>query len=378
MGSADPWRPFQEVMEAPLQWARMWKARTGGKVIGHLLPDVPEEILHAAGALPLALEGAPVQVSHAQAHIPSYSCAHAMGLLEMGLRGELDLLDGMVIPYVCDTTRNLFHIWSYRFPKLPSEFLRLPKRIDYPGAKEYLKAEYDRLFRAMKRVTGRNGDMKALSESIRLYNRSRARLRETYRMHQRNPDIWTGERLGLVLGSAMKAPREEHLSWMEALPWAGSGASPADGRIPIYVRGKIWDPPGILTLMDELGLKVAEDEMVTGFRVIARDAAEEGDPLEGLAARHMNTVPYPGYHVEPAETVRGFLTRVKGSGARGVLFLNPKFCEEAGFDLPDLEKGLQEAKIPRLVLETSARGVSLGQLRVRLEAFREILAGELP
>jgi benzoyl-CoA reductase subunit C len=378
MKNADPWRPFQEVMEAPLEWARAWKARTGGRVIGHLLPDVPEEILHAAGALPLALEGAPVQVSHAQAHIPGYTCAHAMGLLEMGLRGQLEFLDGMVIPYVCDTTRNLFHIWSYRFPKLPSEFLRLPKRVGHPGAREYLKAEYGRLFQAMNRVTGCNGDVKALSQSIRLYNRSRARLREAYRMHQRHPEVWSATRLGLLLGSAMKVPREEHLTWMEALPWAESGAGAADGRIPIYVRGKIWDPPGILGLMDELALKVAEDEMVTGFRVISRDAKEDGDPLDALAMRHMEAVPYPGYHVEPAQTVRGFLARVKGSKARGVLFLNPKFCEEAGFDLPDLEKGLQDAKIPSLVLETSARGVSLGQLRVRLEAFREILAGELP
>ncbi len=59
------------------------------KVIGHLLPDVPEEILHAAGALPVAVAGAGVQVSHAQAHIPSYTCSHAMGALELGLKSEL-------------------------------------------------------------------------------------------------------------------------------------------------------------------------------------------------------------------------------------------------------------------------------------------------
>ena len=70
MNSEGPWKPFREVLEAPFEAARKWKERTGGKVIGHLLPDVPEEIIHAAGALPVAIEGASVPVSHSQAHIP--------------------------------------------------------------------------------------------------------------------------------------------------------------------------------------------------------------------------------------------------------------------------------------------------------------------
>jgi benzoyl-CoA reductase subunit C len=123
----DPWSPFREVLRAPWEQARAWKEKTGGKVVAHLLPDVPEEIIHAAGALPIAVEGAGVQVSRAQAHIPGYTCSHAMGALELGLRGDLDVVDGMVIPYVCDTTRNLFHIWSHCFPNMTNEFLRLPK-----------------------------------------------------------------------------------------------------------------------------------------------------------------------------------------------------------------------------------------------------------
>ena len=100
MSVEDPWSPFREVMESPLEWARTWKEKTGGKIIGHVLPDVPEEIIHAAGALPVAIEGAGVQASHALGHIPTYSCNHAMGTVELGLRGDLDMLDGMVIPYV--------------------------------------------------------------------------------------------------------------------------------------------------------------------------------------------------------------------------------------------------------------------------------------
>jgi benzoyl-CoA reductase/2-hydroxyglutaryl-CoA dehydratase subunit BcrC/BadD/HgdB len=74
--------------------------------------------------------------------------------------------------------------------------------------------------------------------------------------------------------------------------------------------------------------------------------------------------------------VENFLKRVRASGARGVVFLNPKFCEAAGFDTPDFQKALEQAHIPSLVLETSSRGGSLGQVQLRLEAFREMISGE--
>jgi bcr-type benzoyl-CoA reductase subunit C len=378
MTNQDPWKPFLGLLESPWEHARSWKKQHEGPVVGHLLPDVPEEIIHACGALPIAVEGAGRSVSHAQAHIPGYTCSHAMGALELGLTGGLDVLDAMVIPYVCDTTRNLFHIWERLFPLVPSDFLRLPKRLEHPAARDYLKAEFGRFFGWTGKLGGRTADKAQLSRSIELYNRSRGMLRKAHEAHLRNPGEWTSERLYLLLTSAQRAPREEHLVWMEALPWNGASQETSQEQVPIYVRGKVWDPPGILGLMDQIGLKVVEDEIVTGYRSIAQDAATDKDPIEALVDRHLAMVPYTGYHIEPQRTVDRFLERVTKSQAKGVLFLNPKFCEAAGFDTPDFQKALEQAEIPNLVLETSARGGGLEQIRVRLEAFREMLGTELP
>lgn len=378
MTNSNLWRPFEEVLEAPWEQARAWKERTHGKVIGHLLPDVPEEVLHAAGALPVAVAGAGIQVSRAQEHIPGYTCSHAMGALDLGLQGKLAVLDGMIIPYLCDTTRNLFHIWSHCFPALANEFLRLPKRIGHPGARDYLRAEFGRLYESVSRITGREESPAALGSSIGLYNKSRERLRQAYLKQRERPDIWTSERVQTLFASALRSPREDHLAWMEELPWDDKGSDMPLERVPVYVRGKVWDPPGILDLFDKLGLLVVQDEIVTGFRSVALDASPDGDPITALVERHLANIPYTGYHLEPRLMVEGFLNRVRASRAEGVIFLNPKFCEAAAFDTPDFQKALQKANIPSLILETSARGVSLGQVRLRLEAFREMLSGDLP
>jgi len=377
MSVADPWKPFREVMQAPWDHVAAWKKKSGRKVMGHLLPDVPEEILHGAGLFPVAIEGGGVQASHAQALIPSYTCSHALGAMEMRLRGDLNVLDGMVIPYVCDTTRNLFHIWNLQFPNMANELLRMPKRLDYPGVRTYLAAEFSRLFESMAKLSGKSANTQDLGESIRLYNRSRARLREAYDLHRTNPSVWTAAKAQLLIGSSLRAPREDHLKWMDALPWDEKGAAASVDRIPVYVRGKVWDPPQILDLFDQLGFVIVRDETVTGWRSIAQDAPANGDPIAALVERHMAAIPYTGYHESPDRMVAGFVLRVRSSGAGGVVFLNPKFCEAAAFDTPDFQKGLEQAQIPSLILETSTRGVSMGQMRVRLEAFREMIGNDL-
>ena len=164
---------------------------------------------------------------------------------------------------------------------------------------------------------------------------------------------------------------------MEALPWDQEEVD-CQVRIPIYVKGKVWDPPGILSLFDKLGLLVVSDEIVTGFRLAEKDVGLNGNPIESLAQRYISLTPYPGYHMEPDRLIQGFLDRVGKSGAAGVVFINPKFCEAAGFEMPDFQKALGETGIPSLILETSSRSASMEQIRLRLEAFRELLSGDLP
>jgi benzoyl-CoA reductase subunit C len=377
MTTGGVWRPFEALVEDPWAAARQWKGRSG-KVVAHLLPDVPEEIVHAAGALSIAVEGAGVRINRARAHLPGNTCAHATGLLEMGLDGRLDMVDGLIIPYVCDTTRNLIHAWHHLFPDTPGELLRLPKRIEHPGAPAYLEAELRRLAAALSRLTGVIIDEAGLRRSIRIYNRSRALLRRAYRLHRRRPLQWTAVRLHALLAAGVRMPPEEYLDLLTGLPWEERGSGSDGEGIPIYLRGKLWDPPEIPRLLDETGFVIAGDELVTGWRMIAQDASSTGDPFRALAVRHLNRIPYPGYHAAPGRAVEGFVARVQDSGARGVLFLMPKFCEAAGFELPDLQRGLREKGVPYLTLETGTPGGSLGQIRVRLEAFAEMIGAGLP
>ena len=94
----------------------------------------------------------------------------------------------------------------------------------------------------------------------------------------------------------------------------------------MYVRGKIWDPPGLLDLLDELGFMVVGDEIVNGYRCIEQDCGDDDDPLRALVARHFRTTPYAGYHLNPEAMVGQFVSRVKAGQRQGLFSLTPSFA----------------------------------------------------
>lgn len=48
---------FQEWYENRHEYAKYWKDKTGGKVLGYFCTYVPEEICYAAGVLPVRILG---------------------------------------------------------------------------------------------------------------------------------------------------------------------------------------------------------------------------------------------------------------------------------------------------------------------------------
>lgn len=63
------------------------------------------------------------------------------------------------------------------------------------------------------------------------------------------------------------------------------------------------------------------------------------------------------------------------TGAKGLIVLQLKFCDQSGFDLPSLQSHLSQREVPMLVIENDYGDSALGQIRTSAEAFREMLDG---
>ena len=101
-------KPFyQDAVDDPYAYAARWKAMQHKPVVAHFCSYTPEEVIWAAGALPLRIFGQSERIVAADTHLQSYSCSLVRGALEDALTGRLDFADGFVFPHTCDSIQRL-------------------------------------------------------------------------------------------------------------------------------------------------------------------------------------------------------------------------------------------------------------------------------
>jgi bcr-type benzoyl-CoA reductase subunit C len=356
--------------------AREWKGASQGKVLAYLLPDIPEEIIHASGLYPFPLLSMRRRPALSEGRVPSFLCPVIRNPLEMAADGVLDFIDGLLIPYTCDTTRAFSHVWESLFPSLFSYTLWLPKKVQAPLSRAFLHSEFMRLKKTLEEFTKRKISHDALHRSIGLFNNCRKTLREIHRSRKKGASCFAYSDFMEIVKASMFMPTEEKNQALSALARdRGGNAARSGASTRVFLSGALCDSRDLLRDMEEMGLEVVDDDLYNGTRHFLQDANENGDPIEALVDRHMAKDPLHVYHY-PRETWVQYLTeRVRESAVRGFIFLTPEYCDPAQFEYPFIKELLHEWKIPVLYLETDFPAVVDAGMKTRLEAFAEMVKG---
>src|SRR5579864_1583503 len=129
----------------------------GGHAVGHFQVYFPEELIHAAGMLPVTLVGAGsrLEARQADSHIGSFICSICRTSLELGFSGRAGFLDAFYTTPICDVARNLAGIWGRNFKDMTAEILYLPQNANAKHAISYLRDEYARVLAELERIAGR-------------------------------------------------------------------------------------------------------------------------------------------------------------------------------------------------------------------------------
>jgi len=342
--------------------------------IGFFCPYVPEELLHAAGALPFRLMGTPIKMSHVQAHLPPNCCHLVKSSLESLLQGELDFLRGIIFSHTCDAMQGLADIWALQ-RRIPLQFnLMMPSHLDSELSRPYLKAEIERFKDFLESNVGKITPQ-SLKASIQLFNRIREKLQEIYTRRPKWHTQISGRDFARIIRAGYLMDRARYLELLEeiwnALPEKGDDSG---NLVPIFLAGNMTHSDFYFSLIEEAGAIIVQDDLCSGTRFLRLMVPEDTDPIEGLTNRYFTSflcpTKYKGVHAH-AETL---VKEVQKSGAKGVIFLLYKYCEPHFFDYPDLKQALESKGIPTLLLEVEDPSYSVGQLKIRVQAFVEMLS----
>ncbi|UCC25142.1 MAG: 2-hydroxyacyl-CoA dehydratase [Gemmatimonadales bacterium] len=346
----------------------------GGKVVGHFQVYFPEEIAHAAGALPFRMRGAPVEPLQSDSRFGSYLCSILKTSLEVALTGRVEL-DLFVTHPICDAARNLAGIFGRNFD-YPCQILYLPQNANSAHAPTYLRGEYDRLKRTVEEATGAMVTDEGLRGSIAVYNRNRALLRELYAMKRDTPWLVSADEAYVLMALGGMMRREDHNVVLEtALDLLRGREVPRPDRIRVVYEGGFCEqPPLDLIRAVARSCYVVDDDLLIGMRWILGDVPEAGDPLLNLATAYLEDSSYsPVQHDNRKPKEKMLLKRIRESGADAAIVTAAKMCEPGLEEQVAYTRALDEAKVPYFVSEFEENMTSFDHLEIQLETFVENL-----
>jgi len=348
-----------------------WK-ESGGKVLGHFQVYFPEELVHAAGMLPVKVRGAPVEMRLADSHFGSYLCSILRSSLEVCLDGRLPL-DMFVTHPICDAARNLAGVWSRNLP-YSSQILYLPQNVNSSGSAAWLRDEYARLLGEIEAVAGRRVDDGDLRASIAVYNENRRLLRKVYAIKRDSPWLLPVDQAYVLVALGALLRREEHNTLLRALlPQIRARTAKPQDKIRIVFEGGFCEQPP-LDLLAVIGQScyVVDDDLLIGLRFLVRDVAAEGDPLAALAEAYIDGSSYsPVQHDTRKPKERMLLERIRGANAQAAILAAAKMCEPGLDEQVAYTKALEEEQIPYFVTEFEEKMSGFDQMQLQLETFVE-------
>lgn len=354
------------------EYLKRQKEEHARSLIGVFPAHYPKEILWAVNALPVEIWDPPLEITLANGHLQPYICSVVRSGLELILQGHCDDLDGFLFPHTCDSIQNLASIVHDFFGLgKPCYFLYHPKAPYREASRIYYMAQLKDLVRGLERRFGvldpselkrRVGQGQRLASLVeRLYQE-----RAIGRLEASNAEFYRVVRQGEYLHP------DDFLPLLEEFLHASGGASPSGPAV--VLSGVLPNPPEILTLFDELGVRIAEDDLLACGRRLLVPQREAEDPFETLTECYLAMPPCSTKDSPIQERLDVLVQKVKRSAAKGVVFNVVKFCEPELFDLPLLVEALRSQGLATLVLDCEVNQGLSGQMRTRVEAFVEMIS----
>jgi len=331
---------------------RDWKEKTGGLAIGYMPIYVPRELLHSLGVLPVGLMGGgeDLEIIRGDAFYQSYICHIPRSTIELGLNGSLDDLDGILFPAICDVIRNLSGMWKLQFPEKLVRYLDVPQNFDADIGGQFYRLELESLIEDLVRRGASAYDPDRLRASIEVFNENRRLVAELHDLRAKEPwKIPTWE-LYVLLRASLIVDVSVSTEWLRRYRVAVEQADrrPRD-QARVLLTGSFCEQPplGLIKTLEKSGCYIVDDDLVQVHRWIEGEISTSGDPLQNLVQAFLDqSVASPVRYIAEDKKGADLIDRVNRSGAEGVLFCAPSFCDPALLDQPMTSRAIEEAGIP--------------------------------
>ena len=365
---------FKAIADNPRKAMDDYKKETGKGAVGIMPVYCPEEIVHAAGYLPIGMWGAQKkQISKARTYLPPFACSIMQSVMELQLEGVYDDLEAVIFSVPCDTLKCMSQKWNRPVPAIVFTHPQ-NRKIAKDAANVFAREEFNIVKEKLEDILDVHISNKAIKNSIAVYNENRAACREFSDVAAEYAAVVTPSDRHAVIKARWFMEKSRHTALVKELI-AALKAEPAPefkGK-KIIVTGIQVEPYDVLDIFQENDLAIVADDLAQETRNFRQDVPDDDDALMALA-RAWNE--FDGCSLATdANKPKGqmIIDAVKKYGADAVVVCMMKFCDPEEFDYPILLQEFEAAGVKNLYIEVDQESTAFEQVKTRIQTFAEIL-----
>jgi bcr-type benzoyl-CoA reductase subunit C len=367
---------FSVMADAALHPGKMikeFKQNTASKVVGCFPYYCPEELVHAAGMLPIGCWGGQTALALSGYYLPPFACSVMHAGLEFAMSHVYKDLSAVIIPAACDTLKQFGQDWITAAPNIPAAYVVYPLH-KTPAGVEYLTGEFTRIREWVETLAGEKIPDESIHHSIQIYNENKDVMREFVQAAAEYPDIVTPLKRHSVFKSRFFMEKSQHTALVKKLVTL-LNANPRQewkGK-KVILSGIMLESKNLLEIFQQYNIAVVGDDLAQESRQIRAKTPDGKDPVERLATQWLEMSGCSLVFDTGNTRAELLIDMAKQYRADGIIFSLMQFCEPEEFDYPIIKRELEKAGIPVLSFEIEQQMQSVEQVRTRLQAFSEML-----
>lgn len=348
---------------------------TGKKAFGVFPIYTPEEIIYAAGLLPVGMWGGQTTFMNVDKYIQSFCCSIMRANLELGMKGEYDFLEGVFIPTYCDTMKAILANWPIAVPNCKAIPFVYPQNRESSGSEAFLVAQLKGFKKDLEATIGYEIADEKIESAFEIYEEYREAMRDFTELANDYPKTIDPKTRHMIIKAAYFQDKKTYTEKLKALMDAlkAQPKEAADGP-KVIVTGLMLEPENVLDLFTEYGYAFVADDLAQESRQFRIPAREKGTAIEKMAGRIIDLKGCTFFYEEDKTRGTILANLAKKYKADGIVISMMKFCDPDEFDYPIIKKELGEAGVQQLYIEIDQQMDSVEQLRTRIQSFAEMLS----
>jgi len=359
------------------------KGNTGNKqYFGYNCLFNPEEIIHAAGFIPVRLFGQNIEADTSDKYIRGQCCEFIRKLTSSFDQNNFNFLKGAVFGFCCDAIHVTSNILENR-TSLDIFFINIPAKISGKHSYKYLVNEIKSFKKQLESHYKISISRKSIMNTLKVYQENSMLLSELNNYRKDHPEIISGTDFLAVLSSGYFLPKEAHNKGLSQLLKELKKIKPKkinENKKRVVVSGVTNNNIKLIEWIEKQDIIIVDDDLCEGSRYLT-PCIEFKNSIHAaisytffhfdLIAKRILSRYCPVKNKQDTSYAELLIKKYQNNCADGIIVLLLKFCDPLYMEYSSAKPIIENSGISIIKIEPVLTGNNFKQIENRLEAFSE-------